>query len=151
MNFIKILFFILFIEISADECDFSEIETTTTTTTTSSTTTTIIQTTALLNLCQYITGLKLNSIAQAKLISIGNFNLSITSTDDCCIKCNLNPNCDYFFEVQHLGTFKSNCAIYHFTNRSSVFIKLLKNGDYYDKNSFSLRFTSGFTNRFFGY
>ena len=89
----------------------------------------------------------MNPIAQAKLIPIGNYNYS--NTDDCCIKCNLNPICDYFFELQIQGT--SNCAMFHFTDHSSMFIKKLKNGDYYDKKSFNLRFTSGYTNRFFGF
>jgi hypothetical protein len=139
MNFVKIsfLFSILIIVIKGvEECLFTEEETTPTTTVN-------------LNLCQYITGVKLNTIAQAKLITIGNFNF--TSTDDCCIRCNLNPICDYFFELQYQGGLKSNCAMYYFTDHSLAFIKKLKNGDYNDKKNFNLRFTSGYTNRFFGY
>ena len=110
------------------------------------------QTTAGLTLCQYNTGTKLNSIAQAELISIGNYNFTAkgTDADDCCIQCNLNPDCDYIFELQYHGGKLSNCAMYHFKDHSSTFIKKLKNGDYYDKRSFNTGFTIGYTNRYLG-
>jgi hypothetical protein len=115
-------------------------------------TTTSIKTTTGVTLCQYNTGTKLNSRAQAKLIPIGNFNYTAkgTNADDCCIQCNLNPDCDYIFELQYQGKHLSNCAMYHFTDNSLTFIKKLKNGDYYDKKSYNTGFTIGYTNRFFG-
>lgn len=106
--------------------------------------------------CQCNTGVRLNATAIELLTFLNSFNytnLSLNSdSDECCIRCNIDPLCDYAFELIYSNGI-SNCAYYKWNlppGLTSIDLaKQVKQGQWYQAKRFSIQ--SGkllFSNKF---
>ena len=93
-------------------------------------------------LCQFNTGVRLNSTALGQLVRLGSFNYTNvgTNADECCLVCNTKNNCDYAFETQNVDG-STRCDYYHWNIPSSLtedeLIYQIKQGDWYERKPYS--------------
>ena len=89
-------------------------------------------------LCQFNTGVRLNSTALSQLVQLGSFNFTNvgTNADECCLFCNTHSNCDYAFETESIDG-SSHCEYYHWRIPESLtedeLVYQIKQGDWYER------------------
>ena len=95
-------------------------------------------------LCQFNTGVRLNSTALGQLSFLGSFTYTSigTNADECCITCNRNADCDYAFQKENARTGVSNCSLYHWNIPDDIthsdLAYQIKQGDWYDGRPYSI-------------